>query len=391
MRILINDYTGYAFPYELSCYLASMGHEIIHCYCESINIPQGSIKSTEKLRVFPITLSRRINKKSFVSRLFLEREYGSRSIEIIKQTKPDIVISGNMPIDSQALIIDYCNKNSIRTIHWWQDIYGVAIRNILTKRNRVIGKIIGDLYIKREMSCISRADAVIGITEDFENILKDHRVSTPFHVIHNWAPIKDLPKMEKENDWSIKNGFDSSFNIIYSGTLSMKHDPNIILRLAQKLETLDGIKIIIISEGDAPDYISRQAEKMSLKNINVLPFQKYELLPKVLATADCLLVLLEPEASEFSVPSKILAYACAGRPILASMPEENLSTKIISRNRFGLNSGSGDVDLLFNHAHYLFKNSEESSNMGKRARLYAEETFKIDIVAAKFLKVIQSI
>jgi hypothetical protein len=63
----------------------------------------------------------------------------------------------------------------------------------------------------------------------------------------------------------------------------------------------------------------------------VLDYQPYGQLAEVLATADVLVALLESSAGIFSVPSKVLAYLCAARPLLASMPKENLAARTIER------------------------------------------------------------
>ena len=42
-----------------------------------------------------------------------------------------------------------------------------------------------------------------------------------------------------------------------------------------------------------------------------------------------LVVLLEQDAGEFSVPSKTLSYLAAGRPVLGLMPPENLAAQLV--------------------------------------------------------------
>ena len=79
----------------------------------------------------------------------------------------------------------------------------------------------------------------------------------------------------------------------------------------------------------------------------LLPFQPYEVLPEVLASADVLLAILEPEAGVFSVPSKVLSYHCAGRPILAAIPAENLAARIIERARQRRRRGSRRDEQAF--------------------------------------------
>jgi len=46
--------------------------------------------------------------------------------------------------------------------------------------------------------------------------------------------------------------------------------------------------------------------------------------------------VLEPEASKFSVPSKIMSYLSAGKPIVASIDPMNASAKILVENSAGI-------------------------------------------------------
>src|SRR5207248_4934081 len=71
--------------------------------------------------------------------------------------------------------------------------------------------------------------------------------------------------------------------------------------------------------------------------LRLLAYQPYDRLPEMLASADALVAVLEPEAGAFSVPSKILTYLCAARPLLVSVPSENLAARVVVR------SGGGGV------------------------------------------------
>ena len=54
----------------------------------------------------------------------------------------------------------------------------------------------------------------------------------------------------------------------------------------------------------------------------LLPYQPFGRLSEVLASADVLVALLESDAGAYSVPSKVLTYLAAGRPILGAIPAE---------------------------------------------------------------------
>ncbi len=116
----------------------------------------------------------------------------------------------------------------------------------------------------------------------------------------------------------------------------------------------------------------------------LLPFQSYERLAEVMSSAAVLLAILEPEAGVFSVPSKVLSYHCAERPILAAIPRENLAARIIERNGSGVVVEPGDDEAFIGAAMALLDDAERRRAMGARARAYAESAFDITTITERF-------
>jgi colanic acid biosynthesis glycosyl transferase WcaI len=79
----------------------------------------------------------------------------------------------------------------------------------------------------------------------------------------------------------------------------------------------------VISEGHGAEWLSSRSR--AFPQLVLLSFQSAEDFHKALASADVLLAVLEPTAAKYSVPSKVLAYMTAGRPILAALPADNLA------------------------------------------------------------------
>lgn len=119
-----------------------------------------------------------------------------------------------------------------------------------------------------------------------------------------------------------------------------------------------------------------------------LPYQPYEKLPDLLASADVLVAILERHAGVFSVPSKVLSYHCAGRPFLAALPADNLAARIITRERSGICVEPGANDDLIAAAERLEANPEMRTTMGADARDYAEQAFDIDRIGRSVLTII---
>src|SRR5204863_5869685 len=162
-------------------------------------------------------------------------------------------------------------------------------------------------------------------TADFLPLLRSWGIAEDrTTVVENWAPLDQVRPGIKPNWWSEKNGLSDIPVLLYSGTLGRKHDPELLLKLAKGLQHAI---VLVISEGAGTAWLKRHAT--AIPNLHLLPFQPEEALSDVFATADMVLVTLQEDAGEFSVPSKVLTYMAAGRPILASMPANNLAARTI--------------------------------------------------------------
>ena len=80
-----------------------------------------------------------------------------------------------------------------------------------------------------------------------------------------------------------------------------------------------------------------------LSNLVVLPFQPQVDVPKVLSSAAVLVAPLDASAGRFCVPSKVLAYLCARRPIVLAIDSGNLAAEIVLRAGAGAVVPSGDT------------------------------------------------
>ena len=111
----------------------------------------------------------------------------------------------------------------------------------------------------------------------------------------------------------------------------------------------------------------------------------------MLGSGDVLLVLLEPDAGVFSVPSKVLTYHCAGRPILGALPHDNLAARIIGDNGSGLVVEPGDRTVSSRLRRRSSTIQQRRRAMAEAARDYAERTFDIDRITDEFDRILRSV
>lgn len=390
MRILIHDYGGYAFPFQLSRSLAKHGHEVRHIYCASLQTtPQGSQRcgddASQHLCIVGIRLSRPLEKYSLFQRRKQELEYGRLLVEEVDLFHPEAVISGNTPLDAQKLLLSRCLKRHIKFIFWVQDLLGVGAYRILKKRIPMLGHAVGWHYVNLERALLRQSDGIALITDDFRSLMEHWGIDRDrVHVIPNWAPLDELPLQPKDNEWARQNQLQQKFCFLYSGTLGLKHNPELLVRLADHFRQEEDARIVVISQGLGADYLKKRKAELKLDNLMIMGYQPYELLPQVLATADVLVAVLEPDAGVFSVPSKVLTYLCAGRPVLLAVPSENLAARIVVENEAGLVVPPDNPEAFIAAAEALMRDSKLRETLGSNARRYAEAHFEIEKITDQF-------
>ncbi len=394
LRIMINDYAGHPFPVQLSRALAQRGYRVLHTYCASVRTPRGALvrqeDDPESFDIRPIHLAGEFQKYSLISRWRQEKELGRKLVDVARRYKPTLIISSNTPLGAQAALVNMCRDEKIKFVFWVQDVLGVGISKAVQKRVVLVGRLIGVLFEHYERSLWKKSDEIILITEDFlpyfsPRLVQRNRIS----IIENWAPLDELPLLPKTNDWSREHGLDKKFCLLYAGTLGMKHNPELLLHLAIHLQDRQDIKLVVISEGLGLDVLKKEKAYHGLDNLILMGFQPFEVLPRVLATADGLLAILEPDAGVFAVPSKVLTYLCANRPLLLAVPSENLAARIVRDNAAGIVVSPTNAMGFINAADKLIFDSALRASLAENGLAYARKTFDIKKITDRFEEIIR--
>lgn len=398
MRIVIHDYAGHPFPVSLSRELASRGHEVAHVFASSLQTPRGDLTHRESdpptlsFQELPMDPDYVRYKYSFLKRRSMEVAYGKKVAAFIRGWKPDAVISGNTPTETQASIVKATVNSGGRFYYWLQDFYSLAVDKLLRKKLPVIGRPIGAWYRRLDRHQFETSERIIAITEDFAPLLAREFSISPDRVavIPNWALIEEIPALSKDNPWSRKHGLDDKFVFLYSGTIGMKHNPALLLELARHHAGNPNVRVVVVSEGIGSEWLRENAASAGLNNLVLLPYQPFRDLPSVLATGDVLTGILEPDAGTFSVPSKTLSYLCAKRPLLLAMPEDNLAARIARGNGAAFIVDPHDIPGFISAAERLYQSPKIRSELGGNARRYAEKTFPISGTAGIFEDLLQA-
>ena len=250
------------------------------------------------------------------------------------------------------------------------------------------GHLVAHWYKFLERKLLLYSDAIIVISDDFLPGLNRLKIpSDKVHIIQNWGSINDIPLRHKNNEWAVKNGFHDSFVFLYSGTLGLKHNPLSLCQIADALAEYPSVRVVVSAVGAGANALRAELNQRPRRNLTLKDPEPIEALPDMLGASDVLIALLEQDAGSYSVPSKVLSYLCAGKPILLSAPIENLSSRIVRQSGAGKVTQPGDYDALVSTAIELFLDADARSLMGSAGRKFAVETFDINSIARRFIEV----
>jgi glycosyltransferase involved in cell wall biosynthesis len=323
--------------------------------------------------------------RSHLDRLRRNIAYGRRLAREVARTKPDVVVSADTPLDSQAIVARECRTRGVGFVYWLQDIHAPGTDRAWRRRLLLIGAALATRYRRLERRLLREADAVIAVSADFLPALDAWGVArAQVEVVENWAPLADMPVRPRENAWSATHGLDGKLVFLYSGTLDAKHHPALLLALAHRMAERPDARVVVVSEGAGADWLAVQKAALPADNLLLIPFQPFERMPDVLAAADVLIATLEPEAGVYSVPSKVLTYLCAARPILAALPAENLAARILTRAAAGLVTAPEDEGAFCAAAERLAADPALRARLGAAGRAHVESHLRIEEIAARF-------
>lgn len=396
MRIIIHDRPGYALSVELSRELAWRGHDVLHLYDGYFQSPKGLLEKqaddSPRLTIRELKIRQPLQKYSFAKRWFQEREYGHLVARQIKSFQPDVIVSANTPPDAQMIIFNKSRKANIKFVSWVHDIHGLAIKKFFRKKYWFAGDWLGSYYLQKERKIIAQSHQVILITKDFIPLMKRWHIDrNHLYVIPNWAPIRRIPVRPKNNQWSKIHNVVDKFCFLYAGTLGLKHNPNLLLQLALHFKEDSKVQVMVASEGLGAIWLQKQKDKYELRNLSIIPYQPLNVFPDVLAAADVLVAILTPDAGTYSVPSKVLSYLCAQRPVLVAIPADNLAARIIADNKAGMVTSAVDVETFIASAETLYKNQDLRNIFAVNARAYAQKHFNLSAIADKFEQILTAV
>lgn len=389
----VGKYTG-----EMATWFAKAGHQV-EVIASHPYYPNWKVSSEYKGRGFMTEIQEGVtvhrvplyvpepHKVNAKRRILLETTFAVSSMywwfkRWFSRNQYDLIIAVCPPLQTALFPWLYCLLHKLPLIVHVQDLQvDVALRLGILKQNKL-----NMLLYRVENFFLKRATRVSTITEAMRKRIEAKGVESNRTILFpNWADIEHVKPLPRENDLRRSLGFlPEDVLVIYSGNMGNKQGLHLIIDAAERLTTNKGIKFLLIGDGTERTKLENDVLRRGLDNVTFSNLVPLDELPYLLATGDIHLVVQRAEAADLVMPSKLTNILAAGRACIATSSPGTELYQILANHKVGIVTPPDDLEAFVKALEELIKDSDKRTEMGERARKYAELYLEKEMILMRF-------
>lgn len=305
------------------------------------------------------------------------------ALRLLRGGPTDLVFAVLQPLSVGALLPSLARLRGARLVLNLQDLHPDTQIRLGMVRNPWLIRALRAV----ERHAYRRSAGLTAICESFrEHAVARGACASTACVIPNWIDTARIyPSAEQGAAFRARCGIGPErFVVLWAGTLGHVSGAMHVVEAAALLRDAEFIQFLVVGEGPLRQPMLDRARQLGLTNLRFEPFQPEESLVAVQNAGDLSLVTLEEQFAESSVPSKVLAYLAAGRPVLAAVPRDCETARLLQRARAGIIVPPGDAPGLAAAIRSLAADREQARRLGQAARDHAVRELSRDAALAAY-------
>jgi colanic acid biosynthesis glycosyl transferase WcaI len=243
-----------------------------------------------------------------------------------------------------------------------------------------------------EFSAYRAAGGAMVLCDSFrEALIADDYPGNRIRVIRSPVDLNLIRPLPAEARFRNEHNLSpDDFVVLFSGSMGLKQGLTNVIEAAQLLrEERPSVKWILVGDGELMPTLQKLIAKYDLaETVRLLPLQPEAEMSAMFSSAEVLLLNQLSNMKDTVIPSKLLTYMAAGRPVLAAVNESSEAAALVRNSHGGIIVHPEDPTALATAVNQLQTDRTGLAEMGRRNRQYAEKHFDQEkIVAAqeKFL------
>lgn len=330
-------------------------------------------------------------RSSMVSRLTENISFGiTSSLALLLRRKPDVIYANTWPIFAAGMLAIVARFRRIPLVLSVQDVYPES----LTSQGRS-----GRGFVVRILRAIDRwivqnAKALVVISRNFAEIYRRTREveSSRIHVVPNWLSSEGTEDASDAAEaCRSRNGIPrDAFLVTYGGNVGVAAAVETVIEMFRHLSDAPKVHLLVAGEGASLDDCWRLAAAIAPDRIhfqNVWPGNTMD----VLHAADAVILPTRAAQSQVSVPSKLISYLLAGRPVIAAVLRESDTAAMVIESGAGVVVNPDDPKGLAGAVREMAQRSrDERLRIGSAAREWAMTHVTTEACLPRLIDIVES-
>ena len=239
---------------------------------------------------------------------------------------------------------------------------------------------------KVEAFAYRHALAVVCLCQGFVDRLA--RLGIPaenLRVIPDWADTERIRPLASDMTFCKGNEIPpEKFIVLHTGNMGKKQRLINVIQAAELSKEITELLWVLVGQGEERTALEHEIAVRGLSNIRLLPLQPAATLSNVYASAGALLLNQTATMEDAVIPSKLLTYMAAGRPIVAAVSNRSEVARHIERADCGVVIPAENPRALVDAALQLRLDSSLRQRLGENGRKYVEANFTKALVLEEY-------
>jgi glycosyltransferase involved in cell wall biosynthesis len=265
-------------------------------------------------------------KSTLFSRFMENVTFGlSSALALVVVRRPDVIYVNTWPLFAMGFVVIVAKLRRIPVVLSIQDVYPeVLVSQGRLRSSSVLARTLEWL----DRLVVRHVESVAVISESFRQIYLRRGVSdNRLHLIQNWVDEQSVDPSADGAGFRQKLQIPKqAFLTVYGGNVATAAGVELAIRAFSHLDSGSNLYFCVAGSGANLDACRRLKLELGCKHIHFYSPWPTEETSEVLAAADLLLLPTYGAQSFASVPSKLISYMLAARPVLAvAAPESDMA------------------------------------------------------------------
>lgn len=294
----------------------------------------------------------------------------------------DLILGVEPPIQVGGVARMLAAQKHVPYALWVQDLALEAALSVGMMRESTALK----LARRLELWAYAGAARILMISHgSFENVVRKGVPRARVRFLPNWIDTNLFGASAEPNGFRRKYGMEPNALVaLHSGNMGAKQQLENVLGAAEQLQAHSQLEFVLVGDGLQKQELVARAEQLQLRNVRFLPLVPQTELPQLMASADILLLNQHPDILDAVIPSKLLMYMAAARPVVIAAHPDSEAARQVRAADCGVLVPANAPSALASAVQELAADPTRRQLLGQRGRDFVIRHFERQNVLKEF-------